>query len=47
MCVHACVCAKDRKYSTSQKLDYNDEVFPTALISRIVTAVVVIGSPSE
>lgn len=45
MCV--CVWTKNRKYSSSQKLDYNDEVFPTALISCIVAAIAVIGSPSE
>lgn len=47
MCVCVCVLKTVRKYSTSQKLDYNDEVFPTALISCIVAAIAVIGSPSE
>lgn len=45
--VCVCVWTKNRKYSSSQKLDYNDEVFPTALISCIVAAIAVIGSPSE
>lgn len=47
MFVCASICAKNRKYSSCEELDYNGEVFPTALISRIVRAIVVIGSPSE